>query len=142
MTAVSPPMTEAKRPSFRVTALRDGRWWLLRAQDRDVVTQTRRLARAKATARDLIAMWLGADPGSFDIHVVPAVGDEVIDRLIGEAVKARAIAARQSSRASALTDQAVQTLVAKGVPMRDVGEMLGISHQRVAQLAARDGLDS
>jgi transposase-like protein len=68
---------------------------------------------------------------------VPAVGDEVIDRLIGEAVEARAVAARQSSRASALTDQVVQRLVAKGLPMRDVGEILGISHQRVAQLAGR-----
>jgi len=128
---------EVKRPSYRVMALRDERWWLLRVPELDVVTQTRRLARAERTARDLIATWLGADPESFDVEVVPAVGDEVIDRLIGEAVEARAVAARQSSRASALTDQVVQRLVAKGVPMRDVGEMLGISHQRVAQLAGR-----
>jgi hypothetical protein len=126
-----------KRQGYRVTALRDERWWLLRVTELDVVTQTRRLARAEWTARDLIATWLGADRESFDVEVVPAVGDEAIDRLIGEAVEARAVAARQSSRASALTDQVVERLVAKGVPMRDIGEMLGISHQRVAQLAGR-----
>jgi hypothetical protein len=128
---------DVKRRSYRVTARREGRWWLLRVAELDVVTQTRRLARADLTARDLIATWLGADPESFDVEVVPAVGDEVIDRLIDEAVEARASAARQSSRATTLTDQAVRRLVAKGVPMRDVGEMLGISHQRVAQLAGR-----
>jgi hypothetical protein len=128
---------EVKRASYRVTALRDERWWLLRVPELDVVTQTRRLARAERTARDLIATWLGADRESFDVEVVPAVGDEVIDRLIGEAVEARATAARQSSHATALTDEVVHRLVDKGVPMRDVGEMLGISHQRVAQLAGR-----
>jgi DNA-binding CsgD family transcriptional regulator len=128
-------LVDVKRRSYRVTALREGRWWLLRVPELDIVTQTRRLARAEQTARDLIATWLGADPGSLDVEVVPAVGDEVTDRLIGEAVEARASAARQSSRAMALTDQAVHRLVAKGVPLRDVGEMLGISHQRVAQLA-------
>jgi hypothetical protein len=117
--------------------VREGRWWLLRVPELDIVTQTRRLGHAGRTARDLIATWLDADPESFDLEVVPAVGDDAIDRLIGKAVEARSQAARQSSRASELTDEAVQRLVAKGVPMRDVGEMLGISHQRVAQLAGR-----
>jgi hypothetical protein len=130
-------LVEVKRRSYRVTALRDERWWLLRVPELDVVTQTRRLGHAERTARDLIATWLHADPGSFDVEVVPAVGDEVIDRLVGEAVEARATAARQSSRAMELTDEAVHRLVAKGVAMRDVGEMLGISHQRVAQLVGR-----
>ena len=128
-------MQDVMRRRYRVTALRDGRWWLLHVPELDVVTQTRRLARAERTARDLIAMWLGADRESFDVEVAPAMGDEVIDRLIGEAVEARAKATRMSSRATELTDEAVHQLVAKGVPMRDVGEMLGISHQRVAQLA-------
>lgn len=126
-----------KRKSYRVTALRDGRWWLLRVPELDIVTQTRRLGHAGPTARDLIATWLDAQPESFDVEIVPAVGDHAIDRLIGEAVEARANAARESSRATDLTDEVVHRLVAKGVPMRDVGEMLGISHQRVAQLAGR-----
>ena len=131
-------MVEVSRNTYRVTALREGRWWLLRVPELDVVTQTRRLARAEETARDLIATWLETNPDSFDIEVVPAVGDEVLDRLISEAVEARAAATRQSSRSMTLTDEAVHRLVARGVPMRDVGEMLGITHQRVAQLAGRE----
>ena len=125
------------RRGFRVTALREGRWWLLRVPELNIVTQTRRLARAEATARDLIATWLDEDPAVFDVKVVPAVGDEALDHLISETVRARASAAQESSRAMALTDELVHRLVAKGVPVRDVGEMLGISHQRVAQLAGR-----
>jgi len=126
-----------KRRSYRVTAFREGRWWLLRVPDFDVVTQTRRLARAEQTARDLIATWLEADPETFDVEVVPALGDENLDRMVSKAVEARTTATRYSSRAAALTDEAVHRLLATGVPMRDVGAMLGISHQRVAQLAGR-----
>ena len=57
--------------------------------------------------------------------------------MVSKAVEARTTATRYSSRAAALTDEAVHRLLATGVPMRDVGAMLGISHQRVAQLAGR-----
>jgi len=126
-----------KRASYGVTARREGRWWELRVPDLDVVTQCRRLARAEATARDLIASWLDVDPRGFDLQVVPAVGDDGLDRLISDAVDARAAAERESGRARTLTDEVVHHLVARGVPMRDIGELLGISHQRVAQLAGR-----
>ena len=126
-----------KRASYGVTARREGRWWELRVPDLDVVTQCRRLARAEATARDLIASWLDVDPRGFDLQVVPAVGDDGLDRLISAAVDARAAAERESGRAKALTDEVVNRLVARGVPMRDIGELLGISHQRVGQLAGR-----
>ena len=126
-----------KRVSYGVTARREGRWWELRVPDLDLVTQSRRLARAEATARDLIATWLDVDPRSFDVQVLPAVGDDGLDRLISDAVDARAAAERESGRAKALTDEVVNRLVARGVPMRDIGEMLGISHQRVAQLTGR-----
>jgi hypothetical protein len=131
--------TNGKRTTYRVTTSRDGRWWLLRVPQLDIVTQARRLSGADATSRDLIALWLRIERDAFDLEIAPAVGDEGLDRLISETAQARASAARASSRASALTDQAVDRLVAKGIPLRDVGEMLGISHQRVAQLAGRSG---
>ena len=130
-------LVEMKRASYRITVRREGRWWELRVPDLDVVTQCRRLARAEATARDLIATWLDVDPRSFDVKVRPAVGDDGLDRLISDAVDARAAAERESGRARTLTDEVVHHLVARGVPMRDIGELLGISHQRVAQLAGR-----
>ena len=94
---------EVTRKSYLVTAQRDGRWWLLRVPELDVVTQTRRLARAEGTARDLIATWLGHKPGTFDVHVVPAVGDERLDWLVRETVEARSRADQEATRASALT---------------------------------------
>jgi hypothetical protein len=45
-------------------------------------------------------------------------------------------AARLEEDAAAKTRTLVQELVAHNVPLRDIGEMLGLSFQRVHQLAA------
>ena len=126
-----------KRLKFRVTATRERRWWLLRVAELDVMTQARRLSDAESTARDLIATWLDTEAEGFDVEISPAAGDDDLDALVARTLAARATSERASRRANALTDEVIRQLLDRGVPMRDVGEIFGISHQRVAQLARR-----
>ncbi len=122
---------------YTVHARRVGGWWALDAQGvRGVHTQVRRLDQAEATARDAIAGVLDVASDSFEIIVVPEV-PESLRRLVDEATAARSQAARAQDAASQLTRDAAQRLVEEGLTVRDAGALLGMSHQRIAQLVAR-----
>jgi hypothetical protein len=86
-------------------------------------------------ARSIIALHLDADPSSFEVHRsnilgLPGTVAEDIERAI--AARGR-LAAAQAESVSATTRAATE-FVEVGVPLRDAGYLLGISHQRVAQL--------
>ncbi len=53
---------------------------------------------------------------------------------VARAVATRACVAEVQADASRVTAEAVEALVEAGVPLRDAGYLLGISHQRVAQI--------
>jgi hypothetical protein len=84
-------------------------------------------------ARDAIAAILDVQDDSFDVQVEailePHVHDVVtlVRRLRGEADRAQSAAAAETTRAAAL-------LVQNGLTVRDAGALLGVSHQRIAQL--------
>lgn len=117
-----------------VRARRIGGWWAL---DVDGVpgahTQVRRIDQADAMARDAIAGILGVAEDSFEVVVSPVV-PEAIRAMLDEATHARSQASRAQDAAARLTLEAAQRLVAEGLTVRDAGVLLGVSHQRIAQL--------
>jgi predicted RNase H-like HicB family nuclease len=125
------------RPVYRAVTERDGSWWAIRVPElRGVYSQARRLADVEAMARDAIALVNEVAPDSFDIKVEPVLDDEAT-RLVEQARAGRVDAERAARRASEQLRAAVDRLVSAGLTVRDIAHLLGLSHQRVAQVAAR-----
>ena len=123
------------RQRYHVRAERDGRFWHFRvAEAPGIIGQALRLDQLDEGARDMIGLWFEVPDASFDIDVVVDRGPEV-DRLVREITRSRAEADASRRRTAETIREAVRDLRAKGLTIRDVGQLLGVSHQRVAQLA-------
>lgn len=126
------------RPTYTAMAERDGAWWAIRvAELPGVFSQARRLDRVEAMARDAIALLLDVPPHSFDVTVREVLSAEA-QRVVAAAIEARAAVVERQEVASAKSREAVRTLTRLGLPQRDIGRLLDLSHQRVGQLAGRD----
>ena len=127
------------RPKYTVIAERDGAWWIISVRELDnVFSQARRLDRVEYMARDAIALMLEVPPDSFDIAVIQNLDPPTLEQL--ERVKEiREAVATWRRRSSETTRETVRSLAASGYPQRDIGRLVGISHQRVAQLLGKGG---
>jgi hypothetical protein len=123
---------------YTVRARRSGGWWALDAEGiRGVHTQVRRIDQAEDMARDAIAGVLDVAPGSFEVTVGPEMPDAV-RAIVDQATTARSQAAQAQDTAAQLTREAARRLVGEGLTVRDAGALLGVSHQRIAQLMRQD----
>jgi hypothetical protein len=86
-------------------------------------------------ARDAIALMLEVPPDSFRVMVRPELGPK-LDEAVDRARKARSQADRAQRDAAEASTVAITKLLALGLSMREAGQILGLSHQRVAQIAA------
>lgn len=118
-----------------VTAERSHQWWVLESAEAGVVSQCRRLDQAADEVREAIAYQLGVPEDDLDIEVVPTLPAE----FQAEAQAARDLrqAAQDANTAAAAHSRAAARILAEaGLPLRDVGAIMGVSHQRAAQLLA------
>jgi len=128
----------AVKRTYTVDARRSGRWWAIAVPElKGVYSQARRLAEVEPMARDAIAAVLDVSPRSFGIAVCPILGGR-LDRLVREARDARVAAQEAQVEATDRSVRALRSLHKSGIPQRDAGELLGISHQRAAQLVDAD----
>jgi hypothetical protein len=119
---------------YTVLARRSGSWWALDVTGvRGVHTQVKRLDQAEGMARDAIAAVLDVAPGSFEVAIRPMMPDPIRE-MVEEATSARSQAAVAQEAAARLTRHAARRLVEEGLTVRDAGVLLGVSHQRIAQL--------
>lgn len=123
------------RERFVATAERttDG-WWFLDVPSIGQATQSRRLDDAEAMVRDLVAVTLDVPESTVDVTV------ELVDipAEVPASRDARAKAEAAQAEAQAATRRAVEVLSQRGLSTRDVGSVLGLSHQRVSQIAMDD----
>ena len=124
--------------TYDVSVTREGRWWMVSVPEIDQLTQARRLSEIEQAARELIAVTLDVPMSTVDVSVkVEQVGD--IRDVSGRAeaiLKERAQAAELNRRAVEQLQQLVIQLASAKVPVRDIGELLEISHQRAQQLVS------
>jgi len=126
-------MTETRR--YRATHTFDGRAWIVQFRAPDIATFGRTLASAKAHARSALAVYLEvSDLATAGVEVddevtLPAAAAEVGDlvRMRDESETLRALVVAETRLAAAVLRKA-------GLSTRDVGEILGISGARVAQI--------
>jgi len=124
------------RPRYRVTAERDGKFWLLRVPELPgVFTQVRRLEQAPDMIRDGVALMLDVPGDSFDVDVEPALEPELAE-LVASTQRIRTAAAQFVTGSNTRLARTVHVLVGQQLTMRDTAALLDLSFQRVAQLAA------
>lgn len=119
--------------TYRVTAEHTPNgWWTLEAEV-GAVSQVRSLDRAADEMREAIAFLTGATEGDVDIEVTPLIPDAVREALDSSA-KLRADAQRANHAAAEESRRAARALAAEKYTMRDIGAVMGVSHQRAQQL--------
>lgn len=113
----------------------DARFWLAHVSvDGDHLTQGRSIADARAMARDLAALVLEVDEGAltFEYHV--DLGRD-LDAEVAEARRAREDLEQVQHRSTRMLRAAARRLVGEAhLTQRDAADLLGVSHQRVAQV--------
>jgi antitoxin component HigA of HigAB toxin-antitoxin module len=120
---------------MQVTAIatRSGGWWAIEVPELPgLFTQTRRLDQVPDAVADA-ARLLGDD--DVDVVVKPVLPDDLqrtLKQVRAEASEAEAAQRRAAEGIRAL----VSRLRTQGLSVRDVGTVLGVSPQRVSQLAA------
>lgn len=89
----------------------------------------RSLAEAKRHGAEVVALWFELEPEEFDIEWNVRLGDLAVP------VKRARTAMAHAEVDRLRRDDAVRALTEGGMSYRDVAELLGLSHQRVAQIA-------
>jgi DNA-directed RNA polymerase specialized sigma subunit len=98
------------------------------------VTQSRSLADAEEMARDYIALDLDVPEDSFDVRITPEVGGGMDEKVIQTREQINA-ASQAQSRAAESSRALVSELRELGLSGKDMAAVLGITPQRVSQLA-------
>ncbi len=125
--------------SYRAVATRSGDWWAITIpQLPGAFSQCKRLDQVEAMAREVIALMLDTDPADVDdIDVTVQLPDPLADDLTAlQRSEQLADDARQA--AAHAQRRAAGQLRAAGLSVRDIGRLLGVSHQRVSQILARE----
>jgi hypothetical protein len=126
---------------YVATYTHDDRAWIVQFRDPDIATFGRTLASAKRYARSALAVFLEVDDltaagiEAVDVIRLPTEISVEINRLIDQRSKVEALRAEVAEA----TRRAASDLRRMGLSTRDVGEILGISGARVAQIDREAG---
>ncbi|OOL32059.1 hypothetical protein GQ85_09785 [Rhodococcus rhodochrous] len=110
---------------------RDEGWWSVRVPEVDRTTQARSLREVKEMATDLVHIMTGAPVDEIEIDVALP---EDLAAAVREVHAAQHAAEEARAHAAAAQVAAARALKARGATLRDIGEVLGVSFQRVHQL--------
>ena len=129
-------MADVMSAQYTATYTHDGRAWIVQFRDPDIATFGRTLASAKRYARSALAVHLEVDD-------LAAAGIEIVDDVrlpteisneVGRLMERRSQAESLRTEVADATRRAAADLRRLGLSTRDVGEILGISGARVAQI--------
>jgi DNA-directed RNA polymerase specialized sigma subunit len=120
--------------TYHADVIRDGKFWLIRVREIDRSTQALRYKDVAAMASDLIEIMEDLRSDEYDLHLTVQLPSSVKDHQ-ARAEVLREEARRKQAEAAAENRAAVQELLALGLSQREAGDVLGVSFQRVSQLA-------
>lgn len=127
------------RTRYTAEVERSGRWWAIIVPELPgVFSQSRTLSGVEPMVREAIGLFLDVDDNAFDVTIKQLL-DPATEDAIHAADTARREAADRQREASATARAAAQALRRLGLPQRDIGRLMELSHQRVAQLLAEEG---
>jgi len=129
------PMNEAETmKELKVVLAKDSEgWWIVRVPSvSGCHTQARTIEQGMRRIAEALELF-DVDPKKgrlVRVVELPKAAREAVVRT----AQARRRAEREQARAQSALRAAARTLAAVGVSLRDAGELLGLSHQRVQQL--------
>jgi DNA-directed RNA polymerase specialized sigma24 family protein len=117
-------------------AIRSEGWWAVEVPEiKGLFTQARRLDQVKAMVLDAASLLTDRPESDFEVALEVDLPGHVGDWV--ESVHRYAETAREAqAEASHLARKAAHELAVEGLPLRDIGSILDVSHQRVGQLLA------
>ena len=121
--------------TYQAEVSRDGRFWLVRVPTIGRSTQARHLRELEAMTEDVISIMTGEAPGRFRVEYRIEVPESVRMHL-DEARRLHQREAHARAQAAAEARAAAQELRDQGLPVRDIGRVLGVSFQRAHRLLA------
>ncbi|TSD57508.1 hypothetical protein [Aeromicrobium piscarium] len=115
-------------------ATRVGEWWAIEIPEvPGAFTQARRLGQIPGMVRDAVSLLCDVRPDDVDVRLSPVTD---YDSKVAEALEAKRAAEAAQERASTAMRAAAWALVHEGhLTVRDAGQVLGLTPQRVSQLA-------
>lgn len=114
------------------TATRSGEWWAVEVPEiPGLFTQARRLDQVEAEVIDAATL-LGVEVDEVEVQPVLSPSER---ELVARLQEAREAARNAEEVASAASRAAVRAFRDEGLTVRDVAAVIGISPQRVSQLA-------
>lgn len=134
-------MTAPDHPkTIRVKFTQEGSDWLVEDADEPRIHSFgRTVAKARTNIIDAAALWYEIEPEAVEVVSLFSVGDDLL-QILDQLRDARAEYSDVEDQVRALTAAAVSELLRRHVSMRDAAEILGLSHQRIQQIAAKSGV--
>ncbi len=124
-----------KRKAIEAIARRSGAWWAIEVPEYPgVFSQARRIDQVPVMAADALTAWLEREVLPDEIYV-EAHPEGDLDEIFAAANERRRIAETARSEAQSATRNAIVAGVRAGLPLRDIGALLDVSHQRIAAIA-------
>ncbi len=122
--------------TYRVVAQRGEKYWVLTVPEvPGVFSQARNLREVEPMIRDALSLGLEVPPDSFAVDVeVELPKDELAELRAIKAAQAQALSLQRET--AVRSKELVARLESEGLTKRDIGQVLGVSQQRVSQLAA------
>ncbi|MUK01626.1 hypothetical protein GM708_06605 [Vibrio cholerae] len=126
---------EKAMKTFDAIARREGKWWVIEIPKLGQTTQARTVAEIKEMATDLAAVMQDVDRSEVRVNIT--VNTPELPETTWQEAREKTLQAQQLTReAAAASREVVSSLRASGYTLRDIAAILGMSHQRVSQLAA------
>jgi predicted XRE-type DNA-binding protein len=131
--------------SYGATVAREGRWWMIAIPELSGLTQARRLDEVERMAREYIAVTTDVPLSQVGVEIsgIEAAGQDLLEaKVLVDDLRRRA--SELEELVADLMRSVAASLTGADVPVRDVSNVLGVSHQRVSQLvqAAAEGESS
>lgn len=122
--------------TYKVEVTRDGKWWMIAIPELNALTQARRIEDVPTMARELIALETGValTDVAIEQRIELVTGGEDLAERVRIIRDRRARLSEEEARVQTDMAQFAKELAAADVPVRDIGSLLGVAHQRVSQL--------
>ncbi|WP_154543021.1 hypothetical protein [Mobiluncus porci] len=126
----------AEMRTFTVTArrMKNGRW-AISNEELGAYSQVSRLDQIEEEMREALAYLAGINENEIEISIQPEL-DESVSTALEHLIAARNAEQAATANTKEISANTVRLLRNQGYSMRDIGTLLGVSHQRVSQLAA------
>lgn len=120
--------------SYEVQVFREDELWVADIR-RLGVTDMLRFADLDVEVRDYISGMTDVDPESFDLNWRYVAGEDDLTDVIAELTQVELAITHSTGRRDTLRRDLIRRMSAAGISQRAIGDVLGLSHQRVNQLA-------